>query len=79
MDKKEIDIEKKKILANIINIHGVDYDKTIKYVEYNDKYWVVWVNKFLMYSTIEDNFHSLRGMSEINDEEIDDFIKKFIE
>jgi hypothetical protein len=79
MGEKEIVNEKKKIIANIISVYGIDYDRTIKYVEFNGKYWILWINKFLMYSTFEDNFHSLRGMSEINDEEIDKFIENFIE
>ena len=44
MEQKEITLEKKKIIANIIIENGIDYDKTIKYIEFNDKYFIVWIN-----------------------------------
>lgn len=77
MEDKIIPLEKKKIIAKIISEKGVDYDKVIRYVEYNGKYFIIFINKFLMYSTVADNFHSLMGMSEIDEEEIDNFIKNF--
>ncbi len=77
MDEKELTIDTKKKIANIISVYGTDYDKTIRYIEYNNKYWIIWINKFLMYSNKEENFSTLRGMSEIDSDEINEFIKIF--
>lgn len=77
MDEKELTIDIKKKIANIITVYGADYDKTIRYIEYNNKYWIIWINKFLMYSNKEENFSTLRGMSEIDSDEINEFIKNF--
>lgn len=75
MEKLSLDIRKN--IANIIKKYGIERNCSEIYVEYGNKYWILWANKFLMFSEKSDNFNVFQAISELDIDEINDFINNF--
>ncbi|MBR6516921.1 MAG: hypothetical protein IKT40_08825 [Bacilli bacterium] len=73
----KITLEVRKAIAKIINEHGSDYLTNIRYVEFNDKYWIIWVKRFVMYCDVKDKFSTLKGITSLDIEEIKEFLEYF--